>query len=135
MLATSIDIFEWLLMKQSTQTMLLHHFLKDFHSDHVLIDGSTRIIADRTYLKLIESHLIVLCLEGDPYLMQFSFNLKQRYPHSLWQLAVVMLTKLLVSWRDVSGDRPPKETQILPPIKARLLDSEELLLKAQQNHS
>lgn len=135
MLATSIDILEGLLMKQSAQTVLLHHFLKDFHRDHVLIDSSSRIVADRAYLKLIECNFIVLCFERDSYFMQLFLNLKQSYSHSLWKLAVVMLTQLLISWGNVSGDRPPKETQILPAFETGLLDREELLLETQKNHS
>lgn len=46
-----------------------------------------------------------------------------------------MLAQLLVPRRYVSGDRPPKEAQILSLVEARLLDSEELLLEPKQNHS
>lgn len=83
-LATSVDILEWLLMKQGAQSVLLHHFLKNFHGDHVLIDGSACIIADRAYLELIKCYFIVLRLERNSYLMQFSLHLQQGYSHSLW---------------------------------------------------
>jgi hypothetical protein len=65
MLTASIDLFEGLLVQKSSQAVLIEYLLQNLHNDHVLVDGQACVITDRSYLELVECHLIVLGFEGN----------------------------------------------------------------------
>ena len=57
MFAATIHVREWFLMEQGDVSMSVESFLKNFHHNHVMIDGLASLLEKRAEFVLINSYL------------------------------------------------------------------------------
>jgi hypothetical protein len=131
MFSTSINLGKRFLMEKNSISIPIEGLLQNLHHYHIVVKSSASLIVNRGYFKLIISDLVMLGLERNTDLEEFSFNFIQNRFNFNWHLAIVMIGELLVFGPDLADKGATCEEQVRPLEVGSLRHHEELLLETE----
>ena len=127
----TVEPLKRLFMEQDLEIVLLAHPLHRLHQHHVMIDGYIGLLVDRSYLELIECHLIVPRFHRNTQLHALLFQVAQVLQHPGRDCAEIVVLHLLPFGRFLSEKRTPGQYQIGTRMVQRGIDQKIFLLSSQ----
>ena len=130
-LARAVDAVEGLLVQQHAESVVAGNLLHQRHEQHVMVDSQVALLEDGCQLKLVGSHLVVACLDGNGQLQGLNLQVLHESLYAVGNGAEVVVVHLLVLGTLVTHQRATRHQQVGTGRVESLVDEEVLLFPAE----